>query len=420
MMPLLAVILLDADAPPEWAGWLGLIVLLAAFGLLAGWLFLSHLPQPVELATPTERALWVRRLMAAVVLLSSLLLRIGAPWDELWHRLYGVPFGEDLLWPPHLFIYTSFVTTALLVAYGFSVAVRGEGSLRERVRREPLLALLGLFSAYTVAFIPVDLIWHAAIGPDLLAESPPHVFGALAGLGVPLAGVALALSTVARPAWRSLADRPGAVDIVALGILALLSLSWLQLFTTGWEWPGDIVPGRPGWIYPVIVLVIGTVFAHLALYSTRRIGSATAIALVALAIHALTVAAYRLYMPPGPIIAAHLLLLPPAVALDAWYAAYLRNEARTGYASRRRQMTHLGGAMLYSAVFFAIAIPYIAGVMIVPALDLATVMVSVAVGLPAALIVSRASMHVGTWLGKVGREATASPAPAMLRHRRVE
>jgi hypothetical protein len=32
--------------------------------------------------------------MALAVLLSFLLLRIGASWDELWHRLYGVPFGE--------------------------------------------------------------------------------------------------------------------------------------------------------------------------------------------------------------------------------------------------------------------------------------------------------------------------------------
>jgi hypothetical protein len=137
--------------------------------------------------------------MAIAVLLSGLLLRIGAPWDELWHRLYGAPFGEDLLWPPHLFIYASLTLTFLLAAYGLSIAMRGEGSLRERFRWEPLLALLGLFSAYKVAFIPVDLIWHAAIGPDLVAESPPHVFGALAGLGVPLTGVALALSTARGP-----------------------------------------------------------------------------------------------------------------------------------------------------------------------------------------------------------------------------
>ncbi|HET7090030.1 MAG TPA: hypothetical protein VFL17_15445, partial [Anaerolineae bacterium] len=258
MMPLLSSMLLDTNTPPlvdarppEWAGWLGLIVLATAFCLLAWWLFASHLQRPVEAVTPTTRVLQVRRLMAALVLLSGLLLRVGAPWDELWHRLYGVPFGEDLLWPPHLLMYASFTLSFLLVAYGLSVAFRGDGSLRERFRREPLLALLGLLSAYSFAFIPVDVIWHAVIGPDLTAESPPHVVGALSGSAVSLIGVALALSTAPRPVWRNLIDRPRIVDWVAVGILAVLSLNWLQLMTTVWDWADDIVLGRPGWTYPV-------------------------------------------------------------------------------------------------------------------------------------------------------------------------
>src|SRR5262249_11677688 len=153
-------------------------------------------------------------------------------------------------------------------------------SLRARVRREPLLALLGLFAAYRVAFIPVDIVWHAAIGPDLIAESPPHVFGALLGLGFPIIGMALALSTIPRPKWRSFLDRPHLMEAVALGILAEFMLSWLQLFTTAWEWRGDIALERPVWSYSVIVLLIGIAVAHLAAYSTRRIGAASAIALL--------------------------------------------------------------------------------------------------------------------------------------------
>lgn len=45
--------LLAAAPPPRWAGWLGLILLLFAFGLLAWWLFASPLPQPVEPAPLT-------------------------------------------------------------------------------------------------------------------------------------------------------------------------------------------------------------------------------------------------------------------------------------------------------------------------------------------------------------------------------
>src|SRR5262245_41458670 len=255
-----AALLLSDVRPPAWAGWLGLIVLIAAFSLVAWWLFASPLPRPVEPVAFTERVSRVRRLMAALVLLSGLLLRIGAPWDELWHRLYGVPFGQDLFWLPHLLMYASFALSFLLVVYGFSVGLRGNGSLRHRVRREPLLALLGLLSAYGFAFIPVDIIWHQVIGPDLTAESPPHVVGALSGSAVSLTGVALALSTLPRPRWRSLFDRPSVVDALALGILVMLSLNWLQLMTTVWDWADRIVFGRPGWTYPVTVLVIGALF----------------------------------------------------------------------------------------------------------------------------------------------------------------
>src|SRR5919202_3364403 len=214
--------------PPEWAGWLGLTALVVAFGWLGWWLLASPLPRPIAPAVPTAGVLRVRGLLAGVVLLSGVLVRVGAPWDELWHRLYGVPFGQDLVWPPHLLLYAAFTLSFLLVFYGLSVALGGRGSLRARFRREPLLAALGLLAAYGFAFIPVDVVWHQIIGPDLMAESPPHLVGALSGAAVSLTGMALALSTLPRPAWRSLLDRPRAAEAVVLGILVVLSLNWPQ------------------------------------------------------------------------------------------------------------------------------------------------------------------------------------------------
>ena len=405
--------LLDPGAPatptltsagaPEWAGWLGLTVLVAAVGLLAWWLLASPLPRPAAPVAPTGRVLRVRRLMAALVLLSGLLLRVGAPWDELWHRRYGVPFGEDLLWPPHLLMYASFALSFLLVGVGLAVALRGPGGLRERVRREPLLALLGLLAAYGFAFIPVDVVWHQVIGPDLTAESPPHVVGALAGAAVALTGVALALSTAPRPVWRGLLDRPRAAEALALGILVVQGLNWLQLFTTSWEWADAAVLGRPGWTYPVTVLAIGAAVSHLALHATRRVGAATAVALVVLAAHAPLVALYRQLLPPGPALAAHLLLVPAAVALDAWYARRARDGARG-------TTTRWGGALLYAAVFLAVALPYIGQVMAVPALDPTVVLASVAAGLPAALVAGLLGARLGAWLAEVGRPGASAIA----------
>jgi hypothetical protein len=135
-------------------------------------------------------------------------------------------------------------------------------------------------------------------------------------------------------------------------------------------------------------------------------GAATMIALVGLAAHAPIVILFRLYLPPGPIIAAHVLLLPTAIALDAWYG--LR---RGGVAtSRQTQATLWGGALLYTAVFFAVALPYIARVMTVPALNPTTTLASIAIGLPAIMIVSLASARIGTWLGQVGHGPTSDTA----------
>jgi hypothetical protein len=198
------------------------------------------------------------------------------------------------------------------------------------------------------------------------------------------------------------------VDGLALGILALLSLNWLQLMTTGWEWADTIVLRRPGWTYPVSVLVIGATFAHLALYATRRIGAATAIALVSLAAHAPIVALFRLYLPPGPIIAAHVLLVPTAVALDTWYALRTRDQATTGEQTR---MTLWSGTLLYTAVFFAVALPYIAYVTTVPLLNPTATLASVAIGLLAVVIASLISARIGAWLGEVGHVPASDMAP---------
>jgi hypothetical protein len=265
--------------PAEWAGWLGLSALITILGLIAWWLFASPVRGDLHRAAPRSPVLRLRYGMALVVLLSFVLLRIGASWDELWHRLYGVPFGEDLLWPPHVLMYASFILNVALVGIGLSVGLQGRGSLRARFRREPLLSMLGLLASFGFAFIPVDIVWHQVIGPDLTAASPPHVVGALSGSAVALVGVALVLSTAKATPWRRLLDRPRSVDIVALAILALLALNWLQLLTTEWDWANRIAESRPAWVYPVIVGVVGGAFSHLALHATRRVGAAAAVAL---------------------------------------------------------------------------------------------------------------------------------------------
>ena len=142
--------------------------------------------------------------------------------------------------------------------------------------------------------------------------------------------------------------------------------------------------------------------SHLALHATRRAGAATAVALMALAAHALAVAVYRLLLPPGPALAAHLLLVPAAVGLDAWYALSTKGEAT---ATTRR-----GGALFYGLVFLAVALPYMAGTMALPVLDATTALASVAAGLPAALIASLLGARIGAWLAELGRPRASGTA----------
>jgi hypothetical protein len=381
--------------PPEWAGWLGLAVLITVLGLIAWWLFASPVPRGLQSVAPSKRVLRMRYRMALVVLGSFLLLRVGASWDELWHRLYGVPFGEDLLWPPHVLMYASFLLNVALVGIGLSVGLQGRGGLRARFRREPLLAMLGVLAAFGFAFIPVDVVWHQVIGPDLTAASPPHMVGALSGSAVALVGVALVVSTATRTPWQRLLDRPRSVDIVALAILAMLALNWLQLLTTEWDWGNRIAESRPAWVYPVIVGVIGAAFSHVALHATRRVGAATAVALVNLALHAAAVVAFRVHLPPGPIIAAHVLVVPAAVALDVWYGARVPRSDSTA-----SLQTQLSGACLYAIVLLATVFPYAAWFMRVPVFDPMSVLVSVVTAAPAVVVSSLAFARLGAWLGR--------------------
>ena len=39
-----------------------------------------------------------RAVLALILASGGIGIAVGAVWDELWHRRYGLPFGEDLFW----------------------------------------------------------------------------------------------------------------------------------------------------------------------------------------------------------------------------------------------------------------------------------------------------------------------------------
>ena len=402
---------LTSGGTREWVGWLALTLLVGGFGFVMWWLFFSPLPSREPIRATSRYINRSRRALATLVLLSGVLFNVGARWDELWHRMYG-GFGDDFLWPPHLLMYAALGMNGAFALMGLTFALRGQGGLRERFRAEPLMGLLGLISAYQIASIPSDLLWHEIIGPDLTAWSLPHLLLALTSSAALLTGVAIALSVVSDRSWRGIVAGLEPIELVALALVGTSTLLLLQLATTEWEWTEAsgafqaILLQRPVWAYPVATLVVGVTSAHFALYTSRRIGAATAVAVGVLLAQVLTIAVYRVWFPPGPLLVSHLLLIPSAVGLDVWYA--LRAQ-RVDAA-----LTRWAGAALYAMVYFAIAFPYLARVLPAPRFDMMAQFQSLAVGLPAAVVVTLVVARLGTWLGLLGRSDAEEPVPQGL------
>jgi hypothetical protein len=383
---------------PEWEGWLVLGLLLAVFGLLLWWLYLSELPDRLG-QSGSAMSGRARLALGALVLLSGVLFTAGARWDELWHRLYG-GFGDDFLWPPHLMIYGSLGLNSAFAGLGLARAARGTGGIRERFRANPLVGLLGLLSAYQLASIPSDLTWHKIIGPDISAWSLPHLLLLTSTSAVLLTGMALILSTRPPRSWR-IGGRLEFVDGVVIALLVVSTLSFLQFGVTEWEWrSSSALPfDRPAWMFPVVVLAIGIAEAHLVLYGLRRIGAATIVAVVALVFQVAWNADARAALPPGPLLVSHLLLVLPAVALDLWYVVRF---TRVGAAS-----TLVGGVGLFGIVFLLESFVWLGDLMPYPTFSAGDVAVTVALGVPAALVIAGGARLATTWLSDVGTRPTA-------------
>ena len=86
---------------------IGLLVGLALVYGFVGWHLLFR-PLPAGQKTPALQMLRAdyRRLLAVLLCMATVFLTLGGFWDEVWHRKYGLPFGEDLLWRPHMLIYS--------------------------------------------------------------------------------------------------------------------------------------------------------------------------------------------------------------------------------------------------------------------------------------------------------------------------
>jgi hypothetical protein len=299
--------------------WLGVstVILVALSLLLVGRrLLLAPPADEVAAASRPEQD----RLLAALLLLSGFAIGVGAFWDEIWHRQYGLPFGEDLFWRPHLLMYSGLLGVIVLAGGAFVVALRaGSRRLWRRLRARPPLVLLMLLGAFLLYALPADPAWHALYGGDISAWSLPHLLLALNFSAIALVAVALMRSADPTPPWHGL-RRAVASDAFAVVAFALALNLLLQLLTTEWD-SVRFIPvaaagpfwDRPPWVLPGLLAALAALVGTLAIRASRLIGAATLTGALALALRWLLLQAFGFDQASTD---AWLLLFPPLIALD--------------------------------------------------------------------------------------------------------
>jgi hypothetical protein len=372
---------------------------IAVFAVLAWWLFLSPLPAArARRAQPTSGA-DVQR-VAVFAAIGGLGTQVAAFWDDDWHRRFG-GFGNDFLWPPHLLIYLSLGFIAACGIGSLVLTLRGRGGVRRRFRAMPAISITGLVAGFMVVLLPSDAIWHQIYGLDITAWSPPHLLAAVNFSLVLLAAAGAQLSLLPAGNWRTLRGI-SRQELAALVILALATLELLQIGLT--EWDGQDVlqrtagPGfavafaaRPAWLYPVVVASIALFVGQLSIWSVRRAGVATLVAVAVLAFRVAALAAFNGWAPDvGMGFVSQLLLVPTLLVLDLWYVLRLERAERPS--SLVVSSALAGGVCILTAVA--------AGWMWMPSphIGLDALPVALFVGVLLSIAAGNAGARLGGWL----------------------
>jgi hypothetical protein len=286
---------------------------------------------------------------------SSLAAAFGVHWDIAWHR----SIGRDAFWtPPHVAIYSAAVLGAVaalaqILPATFGRRRRDQAAVHVLGFRGPLGAFISAWGGVTMlASAPFDDWWHNAYGLDVKILSPPHVVLALGLLALHLG----ALVMLAGAANRSDGPRRRQLDalIVVVGGNVLIALMTLFMEKT-------VRPFMHGGSFYLIVGLCVPFVLTAVQGATGRRGAAAAVTIVySVFLLALLWTFPLVPAQPklGPVLVPvtnlippefPLLLLPAALALDAWA---WRRRGQPGIA------TVVAAAFLFTAIFFVCQWPF--------------------------------------------------------------
>jgi hypothetical protein len=399
-----SVLTLVAGLPPgDKSGFItGLIVLFvvtAGIGVVGWYLMLRPLPGGATVATRRLSSTRERHVVALLLSLGMFGFGIAGVWDEVWHSKYGIPFGEDFFWRPHLLLYFGFSCLIGVGLWSWWVMMRrGTGSLQRRFRTEPILGATVLLSAYTVYAISADPIWHWMYGADLAPWSVPHLLILMVMLTAVVVAVGYHRSVMPQREWRARVDlawRDVLIGLVLVGVL----MAFVLVFTIEWyaastnpELMAEILR-YPDWLFSVFLTFLATMFGALALHATRRVGTATMVGLLTLGQRfVLDTVLDGESAGTLPI----WLMLPVFVALDVWYAVSIR---------RAGQPPSVWSAAGVAALAFAVVgVPLLAVLFEHPPVTAATV--------PGMVIAGAVGAVGGVGLGRLLGESAGEPGEA--------
>lgn len=283
-------------------------------------------PLAPNLRQPRSMPLPIRARQAIALALASggVAIFVGGVWDELWHRSYGIPFGEDLFWRPHLLMYFGFATAIATGAWALHYLNRHlRGNFQQRFRANALVGLLILNAAFLLYALPADPLWHWIFGEDITAWSVPHLILLVSFILTQSLALVFHVSTTRQKQqqkWRTVFDLR-LKDGLSILILAAMLLLWLQLMLIDWdatlagvrfEWLGLY---RPEWLLAANLLACVTFTGIIGTRLLRCAGAATAAGLLALAIR---YALIQHFDPDMLQYVAWVAALPPLLAIDIW------------------------------------------------------------------------------------------------------
>jgi hypothetical protein len=365
-------------------GMIVLVAVTAAIGAL-GW----HLMlRPISLPVTAQAILTMRerQFIALLLTLATFSFGIAAVWDEIWHVKYGIPFGDDFFWRPHLMLYFSFMSFIGVGGWSWWVLMaRGKGTLQQRFRGEPILGVSFLVGAYTIYAIGADPIWHSLYGADIAPWSVPHLLILVLMLLAAVLTLAYHKSLMPERGWQFMLNWR---DVLMMLVLAGPALAYLLIFTLQWYAAPESVQqlsqitSYPNWLLAVFITFLATVFGVTILHATRRLGSATLLGLLIVAVR--FVMDTSLGSPRAGTVPMGF-ILPMLVGLDVWYAISIR---RTG-----QPPVFWTSAGATTLAFAVVGLPVIASLLPYPPITPATI--------PGLVIACAVTALGSIWLGQI-------------------